>query len=63
MFSFNIKQIVNTFDKVILSKSEVIHELIVFKDGAPDFYELLRRATMSDVFKIQLIGSKLPCSV
>jgi len=35
-------------------------ELIILKDGKPDFYELLRRAQLTNTFKIQLTASKLP---
>lgn len=37
-------------------------ELIVVKDGKPDFFEILRRAKLSNVFKIQLTASNLPAS-
>lgn len=37
-------------------------ELIVIKDGVPDFYELQKRTLMSDPFKIQLANSKYPAS-
>jgi len=37
-------------------------ELIVLKDGKPDFFELLRRAQLTNTFKIQLTASKLPAS-
>lgn len=37
-------------------------ELAVMENGKPNFYEMLRRAKMSDTFKIQLIASKLPAS-
>jgi len=37
-------------------------ELIVIKDGKPDFYEIQRRSLMSNTFKIQLASSKLPAS-
>ena len=37
-------------------------ELIVIKDGVPDFYEIQRRSLMSNSFKIQLASSKLPAT-
>ena len=37
-------------------------ELIVIKDGKPNFYEIQRRSLMSNSFKIQLASSKLPAS-
>jgi bifunctional non-homologous end joining protein LigD len=37
-------------------------ELIVIKDGKPDFYEIQRRTLLSNSFKIQLTSSKLPAS-
>lgn len=37
-------------------------ELIVVKNGVPDFYEVQKRTLMSDPFKIQLSGSKFPAS-
>jgi bifunctional non-homologous end joining protein LigD/DNA ligase-1 len=37
-------------------------ELIVIKDGKPDFSEIQRRSVLSNSFKIQLSSSKLPAS-
>ncbi|BCN30888.1 non-homologous end-joining DNA ligase [Anaeromicropila herbilytica] len=37
-------------------------ELIVLKNGVPDFYELQRRVMLSDTFKIQLGYTKHPAS-
>ena len=37
-------------------------ELIVVKDGKPNFYEIQRRSLMSNAFKIQLASSRLPAS-
>lgn len=37
-------------------------ELILIKDGKPDFYEIQRRSLMSNTFKIKLASSKLPAS-
>jgi bifunctional non-homologous end joining protein LigD len=37
-------------------------ELIVTKDGKPDFYEIQRRSLMSNSFKIKLASTRLPAS-
>jgi len=37
-------------------------ELIVIKDGKPNFYEIQRRSLTSNTFKIKLASSKLPAS-
>lgn len=37
-------------------------ELIVVKNGAPDFFEIQRRSLMSNSFKIKLAASKFPAS-
>ena len=37
-------------------------ELIVIKDGKPDFSEVQRRSVLSNSFKVQLSSSKLPAS-
>lgn len=37
-------------------------ELIVIKDGKPNFYEIQRRSLLSNTFKIKLASSKLPAS-
>ena len=37
-------------------------ELIVTKDGEPDFFEIQRRSLMTNTFKIQIAASKLPAS-
>lgn len=37
-------------------------ELIVLKNGVPDFYVLQRRVMLTDSFKIQLAAKKLPAS-
>jgi bifunctional non-homologous end joining protein LigD/DNA ligase-1 len=46
-----------TTEKVILDG-----ELIIVKDGKPNFYEIQKRAIMSNSFKIQLQSVKLPAS-
>ncbi len=37
-------------------------ELVVLKNGVPDFYEIQKRTLMTDLFKIQLASSMLPAS-
>jgi ATP-dependent DNA ligase len=37
-------------------------ELVVLKDGIPDFYEIQRRSLMTNKFKIQMQSSKLPAT-
>lgn len=37
-------------------------ELIVIKEGVPDFFEIQRRSLMSDKFKIELAAKKYPAS-
>lgn len=37
-------------------------ELIVIKDGKPDFFEIQRRSLMSNSFRIQLAASKFPAT-
>jgi bifunctional non-homologous end joining protein LigD/DNA ligase-1 len=37
-------------------------ELIVVREGKPDFFELQRRSMMTNTFKIKLASSKLPAS-
>lgn len=37
-------------------------ELVVLRDGVPDFFELQRRTLLTDRFKIELAASKLPAS-
>ncbi len=37
-------------------------ELVILKNGVPDFYEIQRRTMMSDLFKIELAYKKLPAS-
>lgn len=39
------------------------HELIVLKNGMPDFYEVQKRALMSNPFKIELAAKKYPASI
>lgn len=37
-------------------------ELIVIKDGKPDFFEIQRRSVLANTFKIQLSAAKLPAT-
>lgn len=39
------------------------HELVVLKNGKPDFYEVQKRAIMTNPFKIQLAANKHPASI
>lgn len=52
----------NMIHKQIKEKCILDGELIVLRNGVPDFYELQRRTLLSDSFKIQLAYSKLPAS-
>ncbi|WP_333783850.1 RNA ligase family protein [Clostridium sp.] len=63
----NIKMLVkvpelSTMHKQVKHRCILDGELIVIKDGVPDFYEIKRRSLMSNTFKIQLASSKLPAS-
>ncbi|HEY8805185.1 MAG TPA: RNA ligase family protein [Clostridium sp.] len=63
----NIKMLVkvpelSSIHKQIKQRCILDGELIVIKDGKPDFYEIQRRSLMSNTFKIQLASSKLPAS-
>lgn len=48
--------------KNVKGKAILDGELIVLKNGVPDFYELQRRVMLSDSFKIQLAAKKFPAS-
>lgn len=39
------------------------HEVIVMKNGLPDFYEVQKRTVMSNTFKIKLAAEKYPASI
>ena len=39
------------------------HELVVIKDGKPDFYEVQKRALMTNPFRIKLAADRLPASI
>lgn len=48
--------------KIIRCRCVLDGELIVLKNGVPDFYELQRRTILTDPFKIQLAAAQLPAS-
>lgn len=49
--------------KQVKEKCILDHELVVIKDGVPDFYEVQKRALMSNPFKIKLSADKYPASI
>lgn len=49
--------------KQVKAKCILDHELIVMRDGMPDFYEVQKRALMSNPFKIKLSAQKSPASI
>lgn len=49
--------------KQVKVKCILDHELLVIKNGLPDFYEVQKRALMSNFFKIQLAANKFPASI
>ena len=49
--------------KQVKTKCIIDHELLVLKNGIPDFYEVQKRALMSNPFKIKLAADKYPASV
>lgn len=49
--------------KQVKTKCIIDHELLVLKNGIPDFYEVQKRALMSNAFKIKLSADKYPASV
>lgn len=46
--------------KQVMDKCILDGELIIMKDGVPDFHEVQRRNMLSDHFKIQLASSQFP---
>jgi len=60
--------IINKFPELEDLDEQVTHkcildgELVVLKNGDPDFYEIQRRIIMTNSFKIQLASIKLPAS-
>ena len=49
--------------KQVKVKCILDHELLVLKNGVPNFYEVQKRALMSNQFKIKLTASKYPASI
>lgn len=49
--------------KQVNHKCIIDHELLVLKNGIPDFYEVQKRALMSNPFKIKLASDKYPASI
>ena len=49
--------------KQVKVKCILDHELLVLKNGAPDFYEVQKRALMTNPFKIKLSSEKYPASI
>lgn len=49
--------------KQVKVKCILDHELLVLRNGVPDFYEVQKRALMSNQFKIKLAASKYPASI
>ncbi|MFT5891545.1 MAG: bifunctional non-homologous end joining protein LigD [Dokdonia sp.] len=52
----------STMHKQVKCRCILDGELIVIKDGKPNFYEILKRSTLSNTFKIKLAAAKLPAS-
>ena len=52
----------SSLHKQVTGKCILDGELIVFKDGKSDFFEIQRRSLMSNNYKIQLAAGKLPAS-
>lgn len=49
--------------KQVKKKCILDHELIVLKNGVPDFYEVQKRSLMNNPFKIKLSADRFPASV
>lgn len=47
----------------VKTKCVLDHELIVLKNGMPEFYEVQKRATMTNPFKIKLSAERYPASI
>lgn len=47
----------------VKTKCILDHELLVLKNGVPDFYEVQKRAMMTNSFKIKLASDRLPASI
>jgi bifunctional non-homologous end joining protein LigD len=52
----------STMHKQVKCRCILDGELIVIKDGKSNFYEILKRSTLSNTFKIKLAAAKLPAS-
>ncbi len=50
-------------NKQVKVKCILDHELLVLKNGSPDFYEVQKRALMTNPFKIKLSSEKYPASI
>ncbi|GLB26641.1 ATP-dependent DNA ligase [Lacrimispora xylanolytica] len=49
--------------KQVKTKCILDHELLVLKNGVPDFYEVQKRSLMTNSFKIQLAADRYPASI
>jgi bifunctional non-homologous end joining protein LigD len=49
--------------KQVKHKCIIDHELVVMKNGLPDFYEVQKRALMSNTIKIKLSANRYPASI
>lgn len=49
-------------NKQVKEKCILDGELIVIKDGVPDFYEVQRRAILTDSFKVKMAANRFPTS-
>lgn len=49
--------------KQVKTKCILDHELIVMKNGKPDFYEVQGRAIKTNPFKIKLASNRYPASI
>jgi bifunctional non-homologous end joining protein LigD len=47
----------------VKTKCILDHELLVIKNGVPDFYEVQKRALLTNPFKIKLASDKYPASI
>ncbi|ADL04018.1 DNA ligase [Lacrimispora saccharolytica] len=47
----------------VKTKCILDHELLVLKNGVPDFYEVQKRALMANSFKIKLAADRYPASI
>ena len=49
--------------KQVKTRCILDHELLVMKNGKPDFYEVQKRAMMTNPFKIKLAADRYPASI